>query len=70
MEAVLDSAEGFELDLRQCPLMDSAGVACLVALHRKLKKTGKPFALLVSSGQVEETLILTKLNRLYEVRLS
>jgi len=69
VEDALETADSLTLDLTEVALIDSAGVSCLVSIHRKVSKAGKTCAIQVVPGQVEKTLVLTRLNRLFTVQI-
>jgi anti-sigma B factor antagonist len=54
-----ESASGMVLDLHQVGFLDSTGIGELVGVHRRLRKSGRPLALVVPQGPIRKILAIT-----------
>jgi anti-sigma B factor antagonist len=59
MVAESQPASGLVLDLRQVGFLDSTGIGELVGVHRRLRKSDRPLALVVPEGPIRKILAIT-----------
>lgn len=58
------------VNLAECPFVDTGGVALLARAHIHARQSGRTFFLVGLQPQVKKLLELTRLDRVFEIRLS
>lgn len=62
-----EAASGMVLDLQQVGFLDSTGIGELVGVHRRLRKSGRPLALVVPEGPIRKILAITGMDSVLDL---
>jgi len=60
-------ASGMVIDLQQVGFLDSTGIGELVGVHRRLRKSDRPLALVVPEGPIRKILAITGMDSVLDL---
>lgn len=60
-------ATGMVIDLQQVGFLDSTGIGELVGVHRRLRKSDRPLALVVPEGPIRKILAITGMDSVLDL---
>jgi anti-sigma B factor antagonist len=65
--AEAESASGMVIDLQRVGFLDSTGIGELVGVHRRLRKSERPLALVVPEGPIRKILAITGMDSVLDL---